>query len=102
MFSQIAVCKLSPLIWSGPDLEVKGLQVGVVTAIVGIDGCEIYFAGQANHAGTTPMNLRKDAGMAAIVLAGRINDAFSKGSILGPSGVWTVRCRTTLRILAYF
>jgi N-carbamoyl-L-amino-acid hydrolase len=70
----------------GPDLEAKKLTIGVVTAIVGIDGCEIYFEGQANHAGTTPMALRKDASMAAVVLMGRINDAFLTGELVGPMG----------------
>lgn len=49
----------------GPVLEIEALDVGVVTAIVGIRRIEIVFHGEANHAGTTPMNLRRDSAAAA-------------------------------------
>jgi allantoate deiminase len=45
----------------GPVLEADGLSVAVVTSIVGQTRLTIQFAGQANHAGTTPMHLRRDA-----------------------------------------
>lgn len=45
----------------GPVLEAEGLSVAVVTGIVGQSRIRLEFAGQANHAGTTPMNLRRDA-----------------------------------------
>jgi allantoate deiminase len=45
----------------GPLLESLGLPLGVVEAIVGQNRLEFIFSGQANHAGTTPMNLRRDA-----------------------------------------
>jgi len=45
----------------GPVLEAERLSLGVVTGIVGQTRCEITFTGQANHAGTTPMHLRRDA-----------------------------------------
>lgn len=45
----------------GPVLESFGLSLGVVEAIVGQSRFEIIFEGKANHAGTTPMNLRHDA-----------------------------------------
>lgn len=49
----------------GPVLETLGRPLGVVEAIVGQTRLEIRFIGQANHAGTTPMNLRHDALAAA-------------------------------------
>jgi len=45
----------------GPVLESWGAPVGVVEAIVGISRWDVGFAGKANHAGTTPMNMRRDA-----------------------------------------
>ncbi len=49
----------------GPVLEDAELDIGVVTAIAGITRIEIIFDGRADHAGTTPMNSRKDALTAA-------------------------------------
>ncbi len=49
----------------GPVLEALGLPLGVVTAIVGQTRLEVTFLGTANHAGTTPMDLRQDAVAAA-------------------------------------
>jgi len=45
----------------GPVLEAENLQVAAVTGIVGQSWLTVKFAGQANHAGTTPMHLRRDA-----------------------------------------
>jgi allantoate deiminase len=45
----------------GPVLESLGLPLGVVDAIAGQSRLDVVFEGQANHAGTTPMNLRHDA-----------------------------------------
>lgn len=49
----------------GPVLEDLGLPLAVVDAIVGQSRHEVRFEGQANHAGTTPMRLRRDALAAA-------------------------------------
>lgn len=49
----------------GAVLESQSMDVGVVTSIVGIRRIEIAFQGQADHAGTTPLDLRKDALLAA-------------------------------------
>ncbi len=49
----------------GPVLDTLNLPLGVVTAIVGQSRCEVTFRGEANHAGTTPMHLRRDALAAA-------------------------------------
>jgi allantoate deiminase len=45
----------------GPVLEGLELPLGVVEAISGQSRFEVVFEGRANHAGTTPMNLRRDA-----------------------------------------
>jgi allantoate deiminase len=45
----------------GPVLESLGLHLGVVEAIAGQSRFDVTFKGQANHAGTTPMHLRRDA-----------------------------------------
>lgn len=48
----------------GPVLEAEGVDIGVVTGIVGIRRIEITFDGQAAHAGTAPMHRRRDAAFA--------------------------------------
>jgi hydantoinase/carbamoylase family amidase len=55
----------------GPRLERSGVDLAVVTAITGMLGFRARFEGMANHAGTTPMELRRDAlaGAARAVLA---------------------------------
>ena len=55
----------------GALLERAGADVGIVTAIVGLLGFRAHMTGEANHAGTTPMPLRRDAlvGAARTVLA---------------------------------
>src|SRR4051794_14093115 len=49
----------------GPVLESEGLPVGVVTAINGFSRLRVTLSGAAGHAGTVPMNLRRDALVAA-------------------------------------
>ena len=49
----------------GPYLEEHGSQIGVVSSITGIKRFQAAFHGRADHAGTTPMNRRRDAGCAA-------------------------------------
>ncbi|KXF82063.1 allantoate amidohydrolase [Enterovibrio coralii] len=49
----------------GPVLEHEGLPLGVVSAICGIERHQLTFTGQAAHAGTVPIHLRKDALTAA-------------------------------------
>ena len=49
----------------GPILEADDASLAVVEAIVGQSRLELTFEGQANHAGTTPMSLRRDALAAA-------------------------------------
>ncbi|MCZ2401620.1 Zn-dependent hydrolase [Paenarthrobacter sp. Z7-10] len=49
----------------GPTLEEQGIQIGVVSGIVGLGGGVVTFLGRADHAGTTPMSQRRDALVAA-------------------------------------
>jgi len=49
----------------GPVLEHRNLPLGVVEAVAGQTRMELVFTGMANHAGTTPMTLRRDALVAA-------------------------------------
>lgn len=44
----------------GPAMESEGSSVALVTGIVGQTRLSVEFTGQANHAGTTPMHLRRD------------------------------------------
>ena len=72
----------------GDWLEAGNLKIGVVTSIVGITQTRITFSGFQNHAGTTRMAIRRDAGLAAARFAVAIDEAFPK--LCGPRTVWTV------------
>jgi N-carbamoyl-L-amino-acid hydrolase len=54
----------------GPVLERERIDIGVVTAIVGITRTELEFQGTAGHAGTTPMQGRRDPLIAAAHMVG--------------------------------
>ena len=49
----------------GPRLEEAGVPIAVVDSIVGVRRTRVIFHGQADHAGTTPMERRRDAFLAA-------------------------------------
>lgn len=53
----------------GPVLEEAGLEIGAVTGVQGISWTEYTITGVSNHAGTTPMQLRHDAGYVAATIA---------------------------------
>jgi N-carbamoyl-L-amino-acid hydrolase len=53
----------------GPVLEESGTTIGAVTGVQGISWTEFQFSGVSNHAGTTPMRLRHDAGYVAAAVA---------------------------------
>jgi N-carbamoyl-L-amino-acid hydrolase len=67
----------------GPVLEDRGVDIGVVTAIVGIRRIEISFSGEAAHAGTAPMHLRRDAGYAGAITVARVRE---RAELLAASG----------------
>jgi N-carbamoyl-L-amino-acid hydrolase len=72
----------------GDTLDESGLRIGVVETIVGIWNYRVSLTGEQNHAGTTRMVRRKDAGVAMVRLATRIHDRFP--GIAGPRTVWTI------------
>ncbi|UBX46880.1 Zn-dependent hydrolase [Citrobacter werkmanii] len=53
----------------GPILDKERIDIGVVTGVQGISWQEFTLTGVSNHAGTTPMNMRHDAGLAAAKIA---------------------------------
>ena len=53
----------------GPVLEAEGVTIGAVTSVQGISWTELVISGQSNHAGTTPMAMRHDAGYVAAEIA---------------------------------
>jgi len=72
----------------GAVLERRGIQIGVVEGIVGIDEFRVVVEGFANHAGTTPMEVRRDALMAAarLILAAREEVMVGSGRQVGNVG----------------
>ncbi len=58
----------------GPVLEAEGLTIGAVTGVQGISWAEVTVTGQSNHAGTTPMALRKDPGVVAFKVGAFVNE----------------------------
>jgi beta-ureidopropionase / N-carbamoyl-L-amino-acid hydrolase len=71
----------------GRTLEDSGLKIGIVTSIVGIWQYRITFTGEQNHAGTTRMAIRRDAGLALAKFCVAIDDSFP--ALCGPRTVWT-------------
>ena len=71
----------------GDTLETGGLAIGIVTSIVGIWQYRISFGGEQNHAGTTRMTARKDAGLALARFCVAIDDRFP--ALSDPRTVWT-------------
>src|SRR5882724_12076531 len=71
----------------GLALESSGLKIGVVTSIVGIWQYRITFTGEQNHAGTTRMADRRDAGLALAKFCVDIDERFPQAC--GPRTVWT-------------
>ena len=64
----------------GPVLEVEGITIGAVDGVQGISWQEVTVTGQSNHAGTTPINLRKDPGFVAAACAAFVRElAFDLG-----------------------
>ncbi len=72
----------------GPVLHAESEQIGVVTEIVGSRQIEVVFTGQQNHAGTTPMHMRKDAFQALSAFNQTLNDRLR--NVVTPRTVWTI------------
>jgi allantoate deiminase len=76
----------------GPVLETRSQPLGVVTAIVGQTYLNVEFLGEAGHAGTVPMLLRRDAlaGAAEAMLLGETLARETKGEVVATVGRMTV------------
>ncbi|MDZ7573190.1 MAG: hydantoinase/carbamoylase family amidase [Pseudotabrizicola sp.] len=72
----------------GPTLDAAGEQIGVVTDIVGYREMMVTLTGQQNHAGTTPMALRRDAFQGLSAFNARLNDRLQ--NVVTPQSVWTI------------
>lgn len=72
----------------GPVLDTSGERIGVVSDIVGIRDMKITFEGQQNHAGTTPMALRRDAFQAVSEFNQELAVRFA--NVVTPATVWTI------------
>ncbi|MGH7775267.1 MAG: Zn-dependent hydrolase [Candidatus Binatia bacterium] len=80
----------------GPILEVKNKKIGLVTSIAAPTRFKAVFTGQADHSGTTPMEMRKDALVAAANLITYIEEVCSefssmdKGRVVGTVGAMKI------------
>jgi N-carbamoyl-L-amino-acid hydrolase len=70
----------------GPLLETKSIDVGIVTGIVGLRRYVVHFGGRADHAGTTPMSMRRDAAFALFKFATDLTDRLHGAA--GTDSVW--------------
>jgi len=58
----------------GPVLEGEGIRAAAVTGCVGVERHRLRFRGRVSHAGTTPMDVRRDAGLAAAAATLRVEE----------------------------
>ncbi|NCF80495.1 MAG: hydantoinase/carbamoylase family amidase [Proteobacteria bacterium] len=71
----------------GPVLEAEAITIGAVENLQGISWTGVTITGQANHAGTTPMRLRRDAGFCAGAITSYVRDITQQ---LGAQQVGTI------------
>jgi beta-ureidopropionase / N-carbamoyl-L-amino-acid hydrolase len=74
----------------GGILDKAGIPIGIVQGIVGIRRYEVSFQGYANHAGTTPMNERQDALVAAAPFITLVHEVATRRGIVGTIGTLQV------------
>jgi N-carbamoyl-L-amino-acid hydrolase len=86
------IAYLEAHIEQGPRLEAARKRIGVVTGIVGIRRFRIVAKGQADHAGTTPMSMRRDAVRPLIAFAHRVHGELP--AVAGPDTVWNIGVMT--------
>lgn len=89
-------CYLELHVEQGPTLDHYGLQIGAVEGVQGISWQRIVVEGQANHAGTTPMNLRADAGAAAARISGFLYEYVARTSAPTVATVGSIRLEPDL------
>lgn len=71
----------------GPKLDAEGIQIGVVEGIQGLAWWKGEYVGESNHAGSTPMDMRKDALLGAASLALKVEELAAE---IGNGGVATM------------
>jgi len=80
----------------GPILEAKGKRIGLVTSIAAPSRFKVVFKGRADHSGTTPMEMRKDALVASALLIGYVEktchkfSSMEKGRVVGTVGAMKI------------
>lgn len=79
-------CYLELHIEQGPVLEAEGLAIGAVDSLQGISWQRIGITGAANHAGTTPIAARRDAGLAAARVIAHLRDRVANAGTLATVG----------------
>jgi N-carbamoyl-L-amino-acid hydrolase len=82
------IAYLEAHIEQGPRLEATQNRIGVVTGIVGIRRFRITAKGQADHAGTTPISMRKDAVRPLFAFGHRVHTELPL--MAGPDTVWNI------------
>jgi hydantoinase/carbamoylase family amidase len=75
----------------GPVMETEGVSVAAVRGCAGVERHRFRFDGQASHAGTTPMDQRRDAGLAAADTALRIEGIGARDHGVATTGALTLR-----------
>lgn len=77
----------------GPVLDAEGIRIGAVENVQGISWMELTITGQSNHAGTTPMAMRHDAGYAAAAISMFVRQLTKElgGNQLATVGAMTLR-----------
>ncbi len=95
----------------GPMLESHGKIIGIVTEIVGVGRSQVFFFGEAGHAGTVPMAMRKDAAAAAYEFAtlfadfcrqhGSASTVWNIGNLRLEPGAYNVTAREAEALIEY-
>lgn len=80
----------------GPILEAEGLRIGAVEDLQGISWQRVTVEGTANHAGTTPMRMRRDAGIVAAEIAVWIRSYISASSATTVGTVGSIELKPNL------
>jgi N-carbamoyl-L-amino-acid hydrolase len=79
-------CYLELHIEQGPVLGAEGLAIGAVDSLQGISWQRVTITGTANHAGTTPIAVRRDAGLAAARVITHLRDRVAHAGTLATVG----------------
>jgi len=79
-------CYLELHIEQGPVLEAERLAIGAVDSLQGISWQRVTISGAANHAGTTPIAARRDAGLAAARVITHLRDRVANAGTLATVG----------------